>query len=157
MTPREKLTAVPYAMQAGIALTVPDGAIESRHVHLASRSVKSPTGSIPLSADWLDVPDTSLTVTCDTAQTYLVFVIANLDVTNGGAYAQLFVDGVGASGQAVLTDLDGRTHATVSRVHRINLEPGTHSMVLRAKYGASTPDSALIWGGSSVTYMAISQ
>jgi len=34
MTPREKLTAVPYAMQAGLALTVPEGSINNQQIAL---------------------------------------------------------------------------------------------------------------------------
>ncbi len=167
LAPRELIRSVPIA---GMALTVPDGAIgasqiadgaiDSRNTQLSTGRIQASIsgGVMELTDDYQDVPGTTLTLTPETNQTYLVYVVADFDALNALATARLEIDGTFQWGTVLFKSHAGdrRERATVSQVYLVNLDGGTHTLVLRAKRNTGT--SARIYGvHTTITYLAVSQ
>jgi len=163
LIPRELIRSVPIA---GMALTVPDGAIgtaqvmdgsiESRDVRLTVGRAAATGGTMALTDQYQDVPGTAVTLTPDSSQSYLVYVTADLETRDALALAALFVDGAAQDGQALFSgggSAWGR--GTVSQVYLVNLDAGTHNLVIRARKSSGT--DAWISGHTTVTYLAVSQ
>jgi len=156
LTPRELIRSVPVA---GMALTVPDGAIESRNARLSVGRVAAsiPGGNrLELTNGFQDVPGTTFTLTPETDQTYLVYVTADFDVLNGLAVATLFIDGVRETSETIFCGCGARERGTVSQTYLVDLSAGTHTLVLKAKLNLGT--SAKIYEThTTLTYFAVSQ
>ena len=166
LSPRELIRSVPIA---GMALTVPDGVIgstqiadgsvKSRDVQLTAGSVAAviPTVSLPLQSTLQDVPGTSFTLSPDTAQKYLIYVTADLEAYNGLAVVKLYVDDVDQSSSIILSASGTSSErGTVSQSYLVDLTPGAHSVVLKARLYSGT--SAVIFTQhTKITYLAISQ
>jgi len=161
LSPRELIRSVPIA---GIALTVPDGAIgpdqiadgaiDSRNARLSTGRVQA--GSLQLTNEYQDVPGTTLTLTPATDQTYLIYVTADFQATDAIAVAQLHVDGVYQSGEIHFKNQGDQGRGTVSQAFLVNLNAGTHTLVLKAVQASGT--SAYVYGThTTITYFAISQ
>ena len=157
LEPRELIRSVPIA---GMALTVPDGAIKSRHVSLSNGRIRPSGGEVALTDVYEDIPDVSVTLTPETDQTYLVILTVDFHVYNGLAVAKLKVDegDISTGGGIVMFQGkgDGRERGTVSQSYLIDLEAGTHTIDLQAQLYSGT--SAWVGvGNTTITYMAISQ
>lgn len=95
LSPRELIRSVPIA---GMALTVPDGAIgpdqiaegaiDSRNARLSTGRVRA-SESLVLPDELQEVLGTTLVLTPETDQTYLIYVTADCQVTDGLVLAQL--------------------------------------------------------------------
>jgi hypothetical protein len=70
LSPRERLAAVPYAMQA---MTVPDRAITSRHVHLSNGRVNPSIDNMSLTTSYQTIQGMSIELAPVTDQTYLLY------------------------------------------------------------------------------------
>jgi hypothetical protein len=157
LEPRELIRSVPIA---GMALTVPDGAIGSRHVSLSNGRIRPSGSEIALTDTYEDIPDVSVILAPATDQTYLVILTVDFHVSNGLALAKLQVDDgdVPTGGGLVMFQGkgDGRERGTVSQSYLIDLEAGTHTLDLQARLYSGT--SAWVGvGHTTITYMAISQ
>jgi hypothetical protein len=155
LSPRELVRSVPIA---GMALTVPDGAIASRNARLSTGHVSAsiPEGStLKLTSDYQEVPGTEIALTPETKQTYLIYVTADLAVNNAVAVAQLHVDDNSKRGLIVFKS-DSAGRGTVSQTYRVNLNPGSHTLVLKAKLHSGT-DGRIHQNQTTITYLAVAQ
>jgi hypothetical protein len=164
MEPRELIGSVPRAIQAEIALTVPiesigsdqilDASVLSRDVRLSNGSVW-PVTPLVLTSEFQEFPGTTITLTPDTDQTYLVFFFASLSVTDGAVVTQLYVDDVKIGGEAVFHGYGGLEKGTVSQGVRMNLSAGTHTLVLKAKQWSGPNPGKL--HNATIVYFAVAQ
>ncbi len=155
LSPRELIRSVPIA---GMALTVPDGALGSRHVSLSSGRQQA-TGTTNLTDAWMNIPNTSLSVNPETNQTYIVYVTADARIVAGGGkiFARLSVDGVAQPGEIRFT-IDTETgRVTATQVYWVNLSPGGHTLVVQAKVEDDNLTTGTIESNTSITYIAVSQ
>lgn len=157
MTPRQPLGAVPVALQAGMALTVPDAALTSRHYAPAiyrdsTASILSTTSTAPVSTN------SSLMVTCETNCTLLVLQRARLahSQANGGVLVQVLVDGAvafadtAAPAQAYVAG-DPTRWVSVSGFKFIDLAAGLHTV--EVKYACQTPGTCYYYGAGDSSEM----
>jgi len=153
LSPRERLGTVPYAMQA---MTVPDRAITSRHVHL-SNGRASPSSNMSLTTSYQTIPGMSIELAPTTDQTYLLYLVVEFidqGGTDGYGVASLYVDGEQAPGGAALMDWDADL-GTVAQVYRVDLAAGEHTVEVRAK---SNQGGGQIWQWhTSLTWFSVSQ
>jgi hypothetical protein len=152
LSPRELIRSVPIA---GMALTVPDGALNSRQVKLANGQI-SPSNNMSLTSDYQLIPGMSVNLSPETNQTYMFYLVAELadfGSTDGYGVAQLYVDGTG-TGKAALMDFDADL-GTVAQVYTVNLNAGPHTIEVRAK---SSQGGGELWKHhSSLSWFAVSQ
>lgn len=151
LSPRELLGAVP------IAMTVPDRALTSRHVHLTSGKI-SPTANLGLTTSDQLIPGMKVNLAPATNQTYLFYLVAEFidqGVTEGYGAAKLYIDGVPASGGiAALMDWDADL-GTVVQVYRVDIPAGSHTVEVQA---SSSNGGGQIWRWhTSLTWFAVSQ
>ena len=152
LSPRELIRSVPIA---GIALTVLDGTLASRHVHLDSGAV-TPADHLSLTTSPQTVPGMSANLSPATDQTYLFYLVAELanrDSSGGYGAATLYVDGVGMS-QAAVMSWDAGV-GTVAQVYRVDMAAGTHTVEVRAH--SSNGEGAVQRWQTSLTWLAVSQ
>jgi hypothetical protein len=167
LTPRELIRSVPIA---GMALTVPDGAIGTDQIEDASvqsRDIGLTTGrvvanipdgsSMNLTANYQDVPGTSITLMPETAQTYLIYVTTDLSAVNATVGASIFIDGIADASHSIFQGSSGSVErGTVTQTYLVNLSPGTHTLILKAKLFSGTSGS--IWEThTTITYFTVSQ
>jgi hypothetical protein len=154
LAPRELIRSVPIA---GMALTVPDGAIESRQVHLTNGRVKPSVDRMSLTDSYEVIPGMSVEVSPATNQTYLFSLVAEFDdrseSASGLGAAKLFVDGEAQEGSAIM-HWDANL-ASVSQIYLIDLEPGPHTIEVRAL--SKNGGGELLKWHTSLTWLAISQ
>lgn len=152
LSPRELIRSVPIA---GMALTVPDGALNSRQVKLANGHI-SPSNNMNLTSGYQLIPGMSVNLAPETNQTYMFYLVAefaDFGNTDGYGVAQLYVNGTG-TGQAALMDFDADL-GTVAQVYTINLTPGAHTIEVRAK---SSGGGGELWKHhTSLSWFAVSQ
>jgi hypothetical protein len=160
LAPREIIRSVPsarvaeYALTADIALTVPDGALASRHVNLSTQQGTG-SGQTTLTDTFQTIPGTTLTVSPQTNQTYIIFTTVDISTNSAGAIAQIFVDGVSVGNPAVVQNVSGRT--TGATVYLVDLDAGTHTIELRARQYAGTGTAIVRGTGTTISYIAVSQ
>jgi hypothetical protein len=155
MVPREKLAAVPYAMRALEAQTVPDGAISSRKVKLDSGLI-TPADSFDLTSSWQVIPGMSFTLSPDTDQTYIFYLVVEMvdyGSTEGYGMARLYVDGY-AAGSAAFMHWDADL-ATVAQLYRVDLQAGSHTFEVKAS--SSEGGGSIYKSATSLAWFAISQ
>lgn len=164
LSPREQLRAVPYAMQASVALTVPDGSIGTSQLAdgaVTSRKVNLENGfeggsPMTLTGSWQDIPGANTTISVDTNSNVIVYAVFDISTSSGAtALGALFVDGNAINGglQAI-QHYDGR--GTVGQVYHFSLEPGTHTLQLQARKFGST-GSASISHHTGFTWIAFAE
>ncbi len=137
MTPREKLTAVPYAMQAGLALTVADGSITTDKI--ADGAVTNE--NLALTRYIIDGVQDRLTLTSSEqllaqetidvsyAATYLAFVV--FEANGHGGRSTLYLRDEGDNLLGAVTHASDLTHTT-SRTMFFELPAGQHTLKLSA-------------------------
>jgi hypothetical protein len=138
MTPREKLAAVPYAMQA---LTVPDGAITSRKLDLDEAYQYVEAWEATDSTEWTDLPTPhSVTISLDVPQfVYVLYGAMIKNLNNGVSYMGISVDGQPVSDDNKIEyggNVDAFSRASITGVSRFYLSAGTHTIT--AKYTVSS-------------------
>jgi hypothetical protein len=156
LSPRELIRSVPIA---GMALTVPDGAITSRQVHLTNGRVSPTIDKMDLTTSEQTVPGMSVELSPNTNQTFLFYLVVQFSdydsPASGYGHALLYVDGSTIDpGRGALMSWDA-TLGTVAQVYRIDLDAGTHTIEVRANspYGGGQ-----IWRwDTSLTWLAVSQ
>ncbi len=154
LSPRELIRSVPVA---GMALTVPDGAITSRQVCLSNGRL-TPSADLNLTDSSQTIPGMSANLSPTTNQTYLFYLVVEFidsGSTDGHGVAQLYIDGeVAQGGQAALMDWSARL-GTISQVYRIDLPVGNHTIEARAH---SSNGGGRVWRWhTSLTWLAVSQ
>jgi hypothetical protein len=173
LSPREMVSAVPMAM---MTLTIPDnsiatakiadgavtgskvmdGSLQSRDVHLA---VGKGTASqnLTLTSSFQDVPGTQLTISPDTAQTFLIITTADLEVgPSAEAVVVLFVDGIEQNTFIVAFSQASNKRGVLSQTYLINLNAGNHTLILKSKL--TTGSGGWVWSpNTAITYLAVSQ
>ncbi|HNT24202.1 MAG TPA: hypothetical protein PKM21_07550 [Anaerolineales bacterium] len=115
MLPRELVRDVPSAM------SLPAGTINSSNTHLEAGQIQASipdTHRISLTEDPQDVPGTTLTLSPQSEQKYLVFVTADLEVSSALAIAHLYVDDMPQGEQIIFENLAGTGRATVSQTFK---------------------------------------
>ncbi|MCP4537574.1 MAG: hypothetical protein GY832_10540 [Chloroflexi bacterium] len=155
MSPREKLAAVPYAMQAGLALMVSDESITTAKlaanvipVFAANSSgdswqVPVCDGSFNIDADYHLIPGLSIDVTVDRPSTLLVdFTGLGYNSSASKAiYTSIFVDGIratNAEGRTILGGCENSSNdsgypwCTLANTTANVLDPGNHTVEIRA-------------------------
>ncbi len=165
LAPRELIRSVPYAQMAGMALTaatVSEGSLDSRHVQLeVNRVVANIPGDayrVQLTDAYQAIPGTIVTVTPETAQTYLVYIVAGIRAVGSRADAVLFVDGIQSQQRgSAFYESDDDDLSTVSQVYSVNLEPGTHTLEIRAKRSTSSGTNYIYEDLTTLAYIAVSQ
>ncbi len=154
LSPRELIRSVPIA---GMALTVPDRAVASRHARLTSGRITA-TNDLNLTTSPQTIPGMSTTVSPDTNQTYIFYLVtefADYASTPGFGYAELLVDGVAANGGQVALMGWSAQLSTVAQVYRVNLTAGTHTVEAQAT--SSQGGGQLSRWQTSLTWFAVSQ
>jgi len=167
LSPRELIRAVPIA---GMALTVPDGAIgtaqvadgaigtaqvadgsiTSNDLHLAHGKVcltSHVSMALPAGHQNVEIPGLSMTLDLDRPSDVLVWMdgLIKFDQAGAGDYeVLLFVDGEWETG-SIGWDDDRWSNVKGQRV--LNLSSGTHSMVLKG--GASFAGTLTVHGGTA--------
>ncbi len=156
MAPREELSAVPYAMQSGLALTVADesiatekivdGAITSRKMAPSWYEDYNPSTTSTTSGD--PVPaDVSVTFTCDTDCTALILHrgLVQHSLVNGRTEIQILVDESIAFRELGVVNVRqgggpvGSSFHAVQGFDFVNLAAGTHTVDVRFRcYTAGT-------------------
>lgn len=157
MTPRQPLGAVPVALQAGTALTVPDAALGSRH--FAPNIYRDTTPSIlSTTSTTLQSTGSALAITCETNCSVLVLQRARLahSLANGGVTVQVWVDGSLALSNTAAPALayaagDPTRWVNVSGFKFIDLAAGVHT--IEAKYACLTPGTCYYYGASDAGEM----
>jgi hypothetical protein len=138
LSPRELIRSVPIA---GIALTVPDGAITSRMARLTTGRVAA-TENLDLTNSLQPIPGATLEIEVPVAST--VFLVASVDFELGPgatALAELHVDGIPVLAGAYPLRVVGGSVAGTSDTWRgtatnhcvFPLSPGTHTLELKAR------------------------
>lgn len=153
LTPRELIRSVPIA---GMALTVPEGAITSRNVNLNSGEVGLSGGAINITAScftFQDVPGTTKTITVDTNAIMMAHVTFDMVSTGSYVVGILNVDGSSAGRQTILS---GNVRGTVGQSMRVPLSPGTHTIKLQV-CKASGGSNASLEGHTTLSWFLISQ
>lgn len=137
LNPRERLNAVPYAMQATEALAVPDGTIKSNDLDLDHVTVclsGHAQVSLPGGYQRLEVPGLGLTFSLDRASLVLVWIDGLAKFEDGASAGQadiaLHVDGEEQTSSFHWTDDNLWFNVKGQRV--LNLESGTHTMTVFA-------------------------
>ena len=173
MTPRVQLGSVPFS---GQALTVPDGSIgtaqmsdgavtsdkvadaslQSRDVHLTSGKLQS-SADLTLTANSQDIPGTQFTLNPDTPQTFLIITTADVEITSAAGYVFLFIDGVQQPNYIAAYSSDTGRRGTLAQTYLVALNPGTHTIVLKAHKEGSGGGGNIWKQGTAITYMSISQ
>jgi hypothetical protein len=167
MTPREQLASAPYAIQAGRALTVPDGSIttakiadgaaSSPKVSLSHDQIFGPGAVLSLTATPQPVPGLSFSVSPTTPQVLLLSVTLdaqkNTDCVT--VLANTYIDNVEVGN--VMT-LGGASviRSSISTVRQINLSSGSHTISIKAFCEVGS-GGIIMSGQSNVSYILFSQ
>jgi len=151
LTPREQIGMVPYA---GMAQTVPDGALGSRHVRLTNGhiSTRALGTNMVLTGNWVDVPGTTIVLAPETDQTYIVFATVDIEATQGTGVGRLLVDGVEQAPAIIFRGADGYERGTASQSFLLNLSQGSHTIKLQV-----SGDGGRLYNNNTITYFAVSQ
>jgi hypothetical protein len=154
LVPRELIRSVPVA---GMALTVPDGVITSRQVHLTNGQVV-PTDDLNLTTSPKTVPGMRATLSPITHQTYIFYLVVEFVGSGsipGFGWAQLYVDGLPVpGGQHAVMDWSAEV-CTAAQVYRVDLTAGTHAIEVRA--GSWDGGGQVQKWQTSLTWFAVSQ
>jgi hypothetical protein len=133
MTPREKLAAVPYAMQAGLALTVPQGSINNQRIVLQRYYVPmSVPDHFALTSTEQVIGET--TINLPYAATYIIFLTY---ATNGhGGRSILYVRDENGN---YICNLDTTSDSVMhtAKTCFYELPAGTHTFKLLARTASS--------------------
>ena len=163
MSPREKLSAAPYAMQSNSSLTIADRSIDSAKLALQQQvqPLQSPqpiTVTTTVSASiGAEIPGTELLLELDKASRvlYTAQFIATYSNPEATQTIQVVVDGVAVHRYQTT----GQLLDTVSIFRYIDLPAGTHRITLN--YQASSADSQLQLqgdpGSDFVSYLVVDQ
>ncbi len=143
LAPRELIRSVPIA---GMALTVPDGAIGTAQIAdgaVTSDKVRLQSGTVgstamTLSESWQNVATT--TIVADANMIVIAYAIFDFSTDSGAAIGTLAVDGVRSGLQAIHL-YNGR--GTDGQVYRFTIGPGTHTLALQARKFGSAGSAAL--------------
>ena len=151
------VTTDQLAQNSVTANQLAQNAITSQNTKLTTgrvSAVMSGIGSLTLSTTPQTVPNTSVTITVNTPQVYLIFVTIDIETTNTGI-GGLYINGtsqIEEYGSAHLLAYGGHSRGTVSQVYQVLLEPGVYNLEIRA-YG-----SGYVWEThTSLAYFAVSQ
>jgi hypothetical protein len=138
LEPRELIRSVPIA---GMALTVPDGAIESRHIALGDAFATRYRGTDPYyrlgsNSDWVDLPYTEISIDLDVPSKVLVEVSLKgyQAHTDGKVLFTINYDGVDLHSvdyHNQETPVIPQGESTTSYHSVFDLEPGTHTFKIR--------------------------
>jgi hypothetical protein len=152
MLPRQPVGAVPVALQAGTALSVPDAAVRSRNFaptinRDTNPSILSTTSTTPITTN------VSFSVSCDVNCTLLVLHRAMLahSAQNGGVGVQVLVDGsvafieTAVAAQAYAANDLTRWQA-VSGFKYVDLTAGLHTV--EVKYYCRTAGTCYYYGSN---------
>ena len=157
LSPREQIRSVPIA---GMALTVPDAALTSRHVKLETSLVRAAGADsyTTLTNEYQTIPGTTITLNPETAQTYLVVATMDIQAVNDStAVGQLAINGARYP-QAVILRGGGSdwSRGTVSQSYLVHLEPGEHTLDLQAYLNSGT--TAIVYKThTTLSYIAVAQ
>ncbi len=134
LSPRELIRSVPVA---GMALTVPDGAITSRHIAFGNGFASRYRGTDPhyrtgRNSDWVDLPDSTISIDLDVPSQVLVIVtIKGYQAhTDGLVLFSINYDGtdlhlVDYHNQA--TPVIPKGESTTTYHYVFDMDPGTHT------------------------------
>lgn len=133
LSPREMLGAVPYAIQANTALTVPDGAIKSRALNLGSGTVclsTHATTSLPSGFQPVNISGLNLNFSLEKGSKVLVWTdgLAKFNQLNE-VDVLLNVDGVART--STYSDVGNDIWFNIKGERLLNLGSGLHTLVLQ--------------------------
>lgn len=134
MNPREPIGAVPFALNAGMAQSVPPGSLNSTHVNFTSGS-KSATAHLALSTDWQIIPGMQSTITLETPQTLVINLTIQIasDATAGKAVAYVKLVGEGQEYGDNWIVVSFPAGDTASKTFMFNLPSGAYEIQAIAK------------------------
>lgn len=151
MSPREIISFVPYARNAGIAQSVPVGSLNSSHVNFTSGS-KMATEDIELTPTYQIIPGMEATITVNTPQTlfisFTVYFVSS--ASSGYGTARIRISGENGTFTTPLIVKSWPATDTCSKSYLIDLPAGTYTIQAQAKSysGEAFADSAwtnMIW------------
>lgn len=157
MSPRQPVGAVPVAMQAATALTVPDAALSSRHFAPliykdTNPGVLSTTSTSPVASGVVVYP------TCENNCTLLVLhrTLLAHSAANGGVLVQVLVDGVvsfthTAAPHLAYSPSDLTRWVEVAGFKFIDLTAGIHTV--EVKFSCITPGTCYYYGANDSNEM----
>lgn len=157
LTPRELIRSVPVA---GMALTVPDGAITSSKSALTHGQVIGAGTVLTLTHTPQVVPGLSVTVSPPSPQVLQLSVTLDAQYWSWNCLTLLalpYVDGTAVYPEMTLwLNPDGGLRSSISTTRQINLSAGDHVIETRA-WCEGTDGGAIYSGQSNMSYLLFSQ
>ena len=139
MSPRELIGAVPFALNAGVAQTVPPSSLNSTHVNFTSGS-KNATEALALTSDWQIIPGMQSAITLETDQTVFIFLTVQFLSYDVSGYAEAYIRIVGDT-QTYGSNwilMSWPTNDTGSRAYMFDLPAGNYEIQALAKLESGT-------------------